>query len=205
MSGHTQNDGENDRANHGRENHMECREARTWIQGYLDGELQEAQAAPLRKHLLDCQPCRGSAQSEKNLRRWFVQPKAVPVPRDFAARVARRAFAGDRGERFSEPVLAGSGPGGALLSMSAARADERNLRFVLAVTAIAAAVLLMISIAIRSSSLPSGMNLRADDTKPAMTSAQALQCLDQLNHPANAPASGAAPSSVTPVAGEHRP
>jgi hypothetical protein len=27
--------------------------------GYLDGELNESAAAPLRKHLLDCQPCRG--------------------------------------------------------------------------------------------------------------------------------------------------
>jgi anti-sigma factor RsiW len=169
-------------------NHMECQEARRWIQGYLDGELQEAQAAPLRKHLLDCQPCRASAQSEKNLKRWFVEPKSVAVPRDFAARVARRAFAGDRGERFSDPVMAGVG-GGAVLSMSeargaglslAARGEERNLRFVLTLTAAAAAVLMMISLGIRSLNLPSGTNMRADD-RPTMSIEEARQHLDQLN------------------------
>ncbi len=169
-------------------NHMECQEARRWIQGYLDGELQEAQAAPLRKHLLDCQPCRASAQSEKNLKRWFVEPKSVAVPRDFAARVARRAFAGDRGERFSEPVLAGAGlGGGAVLSLAAARGEERNLRFVLTLTAAAAAVLMMISLGIRSLNLPSGTNMVADDTH-TMSIDEARQHLDQLNRAVVAPA-----------------
>jgi anti-sigma factor RsiW len=167
--------------------HMECQDARALIQGYLDGELQEAQAAPLRKHLLDCQPCRASAQSEKNLRRWFVQPKAVPVPRDFAARVARRAFAGDRGERFSEPelvgVAGGAGGGGSVLSMHASR-EEHNLRFVLGLTAIAAAMLLTLAMGIRSLSLPSGSNLHADNPPPPMSKEQALERLGELNEKA---------------------
>jgi anti-sigma factor RsiW len=182
------------------ENHMECQDARKFIQGYLDGELLEAQAAPLRKHLLDCQPCRAGTQSEKNLRRWFVQPKAVPVPRDFAARVARRAFAGDRGDRFSEPELvgAGAGSGGVLLSMRSAREDH-NLRFVLALTAVAAAVLMVISMSIRSTKLPSGMDLNAQS---GMTIEEARSHLDQLNHKAavgsnNPAASTVAPSNVT--------
>jgi anti-sigma factor RsiW len=175
------------------ENDMECQDARQWIQGYLDGELQEAQAAPLRKHLLDCQACRASAQSEKNLRRWFVQPKAVPVPRDFAARVARRAFAGDRGDRFSEPELVGAGAGGAVLSMRGAREDH-NLRFVLALTAAAAAVLMVISMSIRSTKLPSGMDLHAQS---GMTIEEARSHLDQLNHKATPASNGQAASNVT--------
>jgi anti-sigma factor RsiW len=43
---------------------MECHDARSLIQSYLDGELSQAQAAPLRTHLLDCQPCRAGAQDE---------------------------------------------------------------------------------------------------------------------------------------------
>ena len=176
---------------------MECQDARRFIQGYLDGELQEAQAAPLRKHLLDCQPCRASAQSEKNLKRWFVQPRTVAVPRDFAARVARRAFAGDRGERFNEPVLLGgsvesrrlaSVSGGAIASV---RGEDRNMRFVLTLTSVAAAVLLMISMGIRSLSLPSGTNMRADD-QHTMSIDEARQCLDQLNRSTTAPVPPAA-------------
>jgi hypothetical protein len=178
-------------------NHMECQDARRWIQGYLDAELQEAQAAPLRKHLLDCQACRASAQSEKNLKRWFVEPKSVPVPRDFAARVARRAFAGDRGERFSEPVMAGVGQG-AVLSMAAARDQARNLRFVLTLTAAAAAVLMMISLGIRGLSVPWSTNMSAED-HPTMSIQEAHQRLDQLNRAAVTPAvsTSAAPSDAS--------
>jgi anti-sigma factor (TIGR02949 family) len=180
-------------------NNMECQDARRWIQGYLDGELQEEQAAPLRKHLLDCQPCRASAQAEKNLKRWFVEPKSVAVPRDFAARVARRAFAGDRGERFSEPALVG---GGAVFSMAAARgtelsaaatrSEQRNLRFVLTLTAAAAAVLLMLAFSIRGLNLPSGANMKADDTR-TKTAEEVIRVLDELNHSTMVP--------VVPVAG----
>lgn len=166
---------------------MECQDARGRIQSYLDGELAEAQAAPLRKHLLDCQPCRASAQSEKNLKRWFVEPKAlaVAVPRDFSARVARRAFAGDRGERFSEPPsIQVATVGGPRISVmhGTSRPDERNLRFVLALTAAAAIVLVLLSVAIQSSSVPSGSRLLADDSK-TMTFEDATKSLERLNQP----------------------
>jgi anti-sigma factor RsiW len=154
---------------------MECQNAHPLIPSYLDGELTEAQAAPLRKHLLDCQPCRGSAQSDKNMKRWFVEPAAVAVPRDFASRVARRAFAGDRGERYSEPVVRGPVP-----LQAVGKADERNMRFVLTMTALAATVLLCFAIAIKSLSLPTGAELRADD-QPSLSVDQALQRLDELN------------------------
>jgi anti-sigma factor RsiW len=162
---------------------MECNNARPLIPSYLDGELTEAQAAPLRKHLLDCQPCRAGAQSDKNLKRWFVEPARVAVPRDFAARVARRAFAGDRGERYSEPRLPESAGRVPVPLQSSGKADERNLRFVLTLTALAATVLVFLSIAIKSLSLPTGDTLKADD-RPTLSVDQALQRLDELNRPA---------------------
>ena len=176
---------------------MDCQDARASIQAYLDGELNEERAAPLRRHLMDCQPCRGSAQSEKNLKRWFSKAQApLPaVPRDFSARVARRAFAGDPGERYSEPrtITVQSGVGvGAMAAISAP--DERNLRFVLALTAAAALVLMVLSIAIHGLDLPSSSHMRADT---GMSAQEALKCLDQLNHqaaPALAPAPGATES-----------
>lgn len=157
---------------------MECRDAAALVPSYLDGELSEAQAAPLRKHLLACQPCRGSAQADKNLKRWFVPSEPVAVPRDFAARVARRAFAGDRGQVFAPAAV--EAPVAAPV-LAPARANEGEiLTFVLRVTAIAAGLLLVVSIAIRASTLPSSERLMADD-RPAATLDETLQRLDELN------------------------
>src|SRR5262245_16363421 len=79
-----------------------CTDARPLIPAWADGELSEAQAAPLRAHLLGCRDCRGSTQDLRALHLWFdagaVDGSSL-VPPGFAARVARRAFAGDRGER----------------------------------------------------------------------------------------------------------
>jgi hypothetical protein len=100
------------------------------------------------------------------------------VPRDFSARVARRAFAGDPGERFEEPrtVLVGAVVG----SMeSISKPDERHLRFVMALTAAAAVVLLVLSVAIQSRTLPSGSSLLAE---PKANVEDARKQLDQLNH-----------------------
>lgn len=165
---------------------FDCHDARASIQSYLDGELSEERAAPLRRHLLDCQPCRASAQSEKNLKRWFskAQTPAPAVPRDFASRVARRAFAGDPGERFSDPrtITAGSTAG----AMAPVRmSDERNLRFVLSLTAAAALLLVVFSIALQRRSLPSTSSLEA---QTSMSLEDAHRALERLNQePAGAP------------------
>jgi len=150
---------------------MKCNQAEPLIPSYLDGELSEAQAGPLRKHLLDCQPCRGTAQGQKNLKRWFVPEDGAAIPRDFASRVARRAFAGDRGERFAEA------PAGA---PSAPRREDPNLRFVLQLTSLAAAVLIFLSLAIGSLKLPSGGKLQADSTREVKLET-AIEELDRLN------------------------
>ena len=156
---------------------MNCNQAEPLIPSYLDGELSEAQAGPLRKHLLDCQPCRGAAQGEKNLKRWFVPEAGVMVPRDFASRVARRAFAGDRGERFADTPS---------LRIAARRGEDPNLRFVLQLTSLAAAVLIFLSLAIGSLKLPSGSKLEADSTREVKLE-RAIQELDRLNATENRP------------------
>jgi len=172
---------------------MECQDARASIQAYLDGELNEERAGPLRKHLLDCQPCRGSAQSEKNLKRWFAKaktPAANLVPRDFSARVARRAFAGDRGENFSEPrmVLVGASE---MTMTSTSKPDERNLRFILSLTAAAAVFLVVLSVGIGRLSLPSSSSLLAS---PKMSIEEAHKQLDVLNQKPTLPVKKAAES-----------
>lgn len=167
----------------GGRNTMKCNQAQPLVPSYLDGELSEAQAGPLRKHLLDCQPCRASAQGEKNLKRWFVTEEHVAVPRDFASRVARRAFAGDRGERHFEhsPAWRGAGAGhdedGAV---AAARGEDRTLRFILQMTSLAAAALILVSLAIGSLKLPSGNKMQADSTREWKLE-HAIDELDRLN------------------------
>ena len=149
---------------------MECHDARPLIPGYLDGELSEAQAAPLRQHLLECATCRASAQDGKALKDWFVDEGPIEVPAGFAARVARRAFAGDRGEA-QEPALP-TGP------RALEQAGEgRILSFVLQLTAVAAALLMALSIGMRAMDLPSGGELYADDASKEL----AIQELEQLN------------------------
>ncbi len=166
-----------------RENtHMDCKNARPLVPSYLDGELSEAQAAPLRKHLLACQPCRADAQAERNLKRWFVPGEAVTVPRDFSARVARLAFAGGAGASVDRgPAVAGDEAADAPREVRR-RAVQREtpvLTFVLRMTAAAAILALLASVAIRSLNLPNASELRADD-RPSMSLDEALQRLDQI-------------------------
>ena len=58
----------------------DCKQQQTLIPSYLDGELSEAQAAPLRRHLLACQDCRNAAQGERSLKAWFQAEAGVTVP-----------------------------------------------------------------------------------------------------------------------------
>jgi hypothetical protein len=194
---------------------MECNQARPLIQGYLDGELSETQATPLRRHLLDCQPCRGNAQAEKNLKRWFTPDPAISVPHGFAARVARRAFAGDTGEREIEILPAGRSSLAARAAVASAAAprtgmDDPLLRFVLQVTAAAALIVIAFSVALRGSSLPAGTSLRAADGRSEMTVEQAVENLDRLNRVEPGAAKSTDPGAKPPGAAAkgveiHRP
>ena len=152
---------------------MNCQDARPLIPGYLDAELSEAQAGPLRKHLLGCAECRSSAQDGKALKDWFVDEAPVAAPDGFAARIARRAFAGDQGGSTVEPQHSlravgaeGSGEG-----------EGRILSFVLQLTAAAAALLLALSIGARAIELPNSRELHADDASKDWV----VQQLEELN------------------------
>ncbi|HUP24145.1 MAG TPA: zf-HC2 domain-containing protein [Thermoanaerobaculia bacterium] len=147
---------------------FDCAQAAPLIPAWADGELTEARSAPLREHLLDCRDCRTSMADLRSLSRWFQPGGEQAVPPGFAARVARRAFAGDTGERAA-PVLAGD------------REGRRTLDFVLVLTAAAAALVVALGLAMRASELPSGANLHADDGVELSTEEilQRLKSLDE--------------------------
>jgi len=179
---------------------MRCDQAQALIPSYLDGQLQEVQAAPLRKHLLDCQGCRGGAQAGKNLKRWFEPDASGAIPQGFAARVARRAFAGDTGEPEIEllPARSPAVPAFAGPIRAAARGSEDPVyRFVLQATAAAALVVLALSLALRSQTLPSGSRLRAADVRGEITVEQALERLDRMNDAEEVSKTRALPATST--------
>jgi anti-sigma factor RsiW len=131
---------------------LSCKDASALVPSYLDGELSEVQASPLRAHLIDCPHCREAAKHETALKRWFQSAREAraQVPEGFAAHVARRAFSGDRG--LAVPAASGS--------------EGRLLPFVLALSAVAAVILLVLSIALQSRERPAGEGLEADERAP---------------------------------------
>lgn len=165
---------------------MQCDDARLLVPSYLDGELSEAQAAPLRKHLLDCQPCRASAQEAKNLKRWFVPGEEVAVPSGFASRVARRAFAGDPGWADNPDTLVPAAP--------PAGQEGRILPFVLRLTAVAAVFLALLSVGIGNLRLPDQRVIQAT-SEEELSLDEALGELELLNRVEE-------PSSTEKEAGE---
>lgn len=144
-----------------------CKEAVPMIGAYLDGELSPASAALLRPHLLECPACRNSTADGRALQRWFSplreSASAPVVPAGFAARVARRAVAGDTGERGA-----------------AAAQEGKLLPFVLRLTAAAAVVTLTLALGVRLRSRPDAGSLSADDHKP-LSMSQIQTELDRLN------------------------
>ena len=175
---------------------LRCDVAAPLVPTYLDGELSEELAHPLRRHLLACHACREAAQGEQALKRWFPALGEPAVPSDFAARVARRAFAGDTGwsdpdgprdhvhhDGAHEPALAGMPAGPA-----ATEPQGRLLSFVTGLTAVAAAVLFVLALAIRGQDLPDHSGLSADDTP---TFQEVLEDLESLNEAAETEFEGA--------------
>ena len=156
-----------------------CSDALPLVPSYLDGELSQVRASMLRKHLLDCQACRASAQEGKLLSRWFVQParQEFAAPSGFAARVARRAFAGDHGST----ELVNPSP----------RENGRLLQFVLALSAAAAAVMLVSAIALRDQALPSAGSLNAANQPEPVEAI--LRRLDELNRQSATPSGTSVP------------
>ena len=159
-------------------NPTKCAQLTDLVPGYLDGELSEEQATPLRRHLLSCPSCRRGATDLTNLKRWAKA--AVPtgefaIPAGFAARVAQAAFHGGpaRGE------LTPQAPGAPAAQAAALKTDSSVLTFVLSLTSIAAALLLSLSFFIGVQDQPRGSNLSAQPMPDLLP--DVLRELDELN------------------------
>ena len=168
------------------ERHMHCDDVELVLELWGDGELDRERGEMVRAHLLDCPACREAYRDHRNLLRWIERPEAPAVPSDFAERVvlaAARRDAAEGREPLSAPTPAGAvlrplprveRPMAATAGGGTAAIDGTVLPFVLACTAAAAALLLILSIAIGAQGRPSGEELRAE---PLPT---VLQQLEQL-------------------------
>jgi anti-sigma factor RsiW len=171
--------------------HPTCDNAIALVPSYLDGELSEAQAAPLRTHLLQCPACREVAKDLKGLKRWFVAEPPPAVPAGFAARVARRAFAGDPG--LATPAF----------GAPRERAEGTLLTFVLRATAAAAALLLLLAAGLQLQARPTaGDELQAEDLDLVWEEIYGLDTA--LPAAPKARAELGAPAEKTPPAGPER-
>ena len=147
---------------------LDCDVVAALVPTYVDGEVAGSVASSVRQHLIACGPCRLAVQDESALRQWFVPTDEIPVPDGFAARVASAAFAGGEsaedeahtatpvpsGPRASRedftlvppaPVPASSGP-------AFAARDEQARSFAMMMTAVAAAVIIAVSLVIAAQS-----------------------------------------------------
>ena len=159
---------------------IKCAQLTALVPGYLDGELSEEQAAPLRRHLLSCPGCRRGAADLTNLKRWTTAavPTGEPaIPAGFAARVAQAAFDGEPAQGVLTPQ-----PASAKSDRPAARAEATEtpiLSFILGLTSLAAALLISLSFFIGVQDQPRGSNLSAEPMPDLLP--DVLRELDELN------------------------
>ena len=160
---------------------MNCDRVQPLVPVYLDGELREELARPLRQHLLECQACRDVVAETKSLSSWFVPTPEVAVPQGFAANVARRAFAGaGEPEHVLVPAVAGStgaagsGPGGT----AGGQVIDGAHRFAMNMVAAAAAVLAVFTLWLANEDTPS---LSGTSLNAAPTEAEAVEALRKKN------------------------
>jgi len=170
---------------------MDCDRSKSLLAAYVDGELAEALAGPLRKHLMECGACRTAASEAKALASWFVPTAPIAVPAGFAARVAARAAA---------QASAGAqalGGGGFVLRPAprGPRADNPagTARFAMAVAGLAAAVLVGLSLLLASGGGHQGFEERGGLRADEQSLEAELKRLEELNRAAEQ-----RPVSVTP-------
>lgn len=185
---------------------MNCHRSKALVSVYVDGELSEELAGPLRRHLLDCAACRAAVAEAKSLSRWFVPTAPVEVPAGFAARVAALAFAktavpdgepdgagrsvhgSDRGvlepsravraPRHSVDPLSPAAGARALEAVAAPTPGaDRTARFAMALAAVAAAVLIGLTLLLASGGAR-GFDGSALQAQP---SEDVLKTLEELN------------------------
>lgn len=166
---------------------MQCVQAEEFIPRYVDGELSDAEASPLRQHMIGCQTCRLLAQEAEALKRWFVDPEPsvgpAEAPEGFAARVATLAFAG---AAQVEP-LGGPRPLFEAHAEEDARVRENQLQtFVLNLTGAAAILVILLAFGLQRRGLPELGTINADAT---MSLSESLDDMDELNQATEAAAS----------------
>ena len=171
---------------------MNCEQCQPLVPGYLDGELGESLATPLRRHLLACLACREVAQSQRAQATWFQAGEPPVVPFGFAARVARLAFEGV-GPREGVALI----PRPAHALRPADGATSSPPQFLVWATAVAATGLFVLSIALGGRSLPSSDALYADTQL-----ADVLEDLDQLHAEDALPETGT-PATSAPAGRAH--
>ncbi|MEM1448246.1 MAG: zf-HC2 domain-containing protein [Planctomycetota bacterium] len=168
---------------------MRCDVVLALVPTFVDGEVTESVASSVREHLKDCRSCRAAVQEERSLRQWFVPTEDVEVPDGFAARVARRAFAGDEGlapvapntfdpeAGYSEAgVLVPFATAGATAGALAVRDGHGLLAFSRTLVAAAAAAMVAVTLIIASGGHPASQGLGASQDLD-----EALEALDEEN------------------------
>lgn len=146
---------------------IDCERVLALVPNFVDDEVSGDVAASVRGHLIDCASCRVAVQEATALRQWF-EPVAeesadVEVPAGFAARVTELAFAGAESAESEteesarihtiEPARERHVPRLVTSGAAAAASDdspERNLTFAMALTAVAAAILMVFTLLIAS-------------------------------------------------------
>ena len=176
---------------------MHCERALELLPRYADDELTEAQAGPLRRHLMGCPACRAVAADQRGLTRWFEPTEEVAVPTDFAARVAAMAFEGEAAHELTPAAAARRvSPSGAPGPRPLEPAPTGLRDFVLVVIAAAAVAMFALSVAIGMRDRP------AEQTLSATELPELLQMLDSLNDdPAGVAQPGAGPDGALPGGG----
>ncbi len=184
---------------------MDCERFQELVPTFVDGEASESLAGAVRKHLIDCTDCRLIVQEEKGLRQWF-EPLAgdagladVVVPEGFAARVTAMAVASEFGaseslypdvdqpQHTAAPSLASQErraprllrPMDGVGSSGTVAVERNSLDFVMALTAAAAALMIIVTLMMAQDGRPmvGGSGLRADDAELT----EELRKLDEQN------------------------
>lgn len=132
---------------------IQCDVVRALVPTFVDDEVTESVGSTVRRHLMDCPACRASVQEEQTLRQWFVPGPEVEVPDGFAARVARRAFAGDVGLLPVTPPPARTASDG--------RSGGRVLAFTRTLVAVAAGGLVAVTLVLAGAQRPEVADLDA--------------------------------------------
>ena len=158
---------------------IQCEVVLALVPTFVDDEVTDGVGSTVRRHLMDCPACRKAVQEEQTLRQWFVASPEVEVPEGFAARVARRAFAGDVGlipavapRSSSERELHAEAPDGAPDGGPAGRV----LAFSRALVAVAAAGLVVTTLLLSGGDRPEVAELDAGNDLQ-----EALMELDEEN------------------------